>query len=718
MGDILQPGETAGTIPSTGWQNYTIAYATGLRGSSNSARLASIVTNSQDSPFDTRSGITTDALRVEVEIDADTDSPTYGERLDYQFYAYGYDDSTEPPTYLGGWRTDKFEKKSMSGYELQTLDLAALKTAGASRICVVLLHKTDTSEAITAADAAHLLIYRKTSVVDTLRSETAAATETDKTLTVPDKAADAKTVGDWIDDREIVTGADKGLYIESPWTTGRGIRTGAEASDYYIHIRPNKFSYVPRDTVRIQAGEGYFFYLMGYDENDECIGYYNASSWSTSWVDYRWRTSIDPRPLYETVSYIRMNVCKGTGTARTDVAGTYSVADLEEIDTDVITDAENPAIVYVKESDAWKDEEIRREKHDRIGLGAVMLGSPQICICDNPGDANYNTGSVEEDVYPAWDALCTAYPDWIRRVDSDEEPFGLSSHEEGEDSIPLRHYQLCNQHPLVSTRSDMAQSGTNNIWDQIYSLRRVMLTGGVHGGERDGVWAPYHFCAELLSSDEAWAQWIRCNVLLDIVPVLNPWGYNHFPEQQELDYPGRLNADGININRDYLTQESPEAQAICGYIESLNGDVWASLDCHTTHVSPYHGWGAGYVATPQWNPALDIVMRQANQVFAACWQDWEPIVSRYPVSRDGAASQYITTAFRPYMFGSPSDNDGTQCDFMITKGITPYAVTVETPETRDTSHPENQGPFCKLIMDTLGNLIQMFASMPYRLGVD
>ena len=75
----------------------------------------------------------------------------------------------------------------------------------------------------------------------------------------------------------------------------------------------------------------------------------------------------------------------------------------------------------------------------------------------------------------------------------------------------------------------------------------VLLTSGVHSDEKTSMMALYNFVASLFDSSNRIATEIRNSMMFRIVPLVNPWGYDHTTTNNE----GRRNARGVNLNRNF-----------------------------------------------------------------------------------------------------------------------------------------------------------------------
>jgi len=189
----------------------------------------------------------------------------------------------------------------------------------------------------------------------------------------------------------------------------------------------------------------------------------------------------------------------------------------------------------------------------------------------------------------------STYQDVIAFVDSLKmggSPFAFGSigkTTEGRD-IPY----LIASHPVVTTPAEAK------------ALHRpiVYVQGNIHAGEIEGKDALLALVRDLLSSSR------RPNVLDSIVliavPIYNADGNERFAPQSvnRADQNGpemvgqRANAQGLDLNRDYIKAEAPETRASLAMFNAWDPDVF--VDLHTTDGS-YHGYNLTYA--PSLNPA-------------------------------------------------------------------------------------------------------------------
>ena len=157
---------------------------------------------------------------------------------------------------------------------------------------------------------------------------------------------------------------------------------------------------------------------------------------------------------------------------------------------------------------------------------------------------------------------------------------------------------------------------------------RVWLQGAIHGGEVAGKEALLMLLRDLATGGHA--EWSSSLVLL-VAPVYNadghermgpdtrPWQFGPFAGAGE-----RANAQGLDLNRDHMKLESPEARALVRAYEAWDPHV--VVDLHTTNGTE-HAYHLTYAPPlhPNTHPAIDALVRD----------EWLPAVARAVERTDG-----------------------------------------------------------------------------------
>jgi hypothetical protein len=133
---------------------------------------------------------------------------------------------------------------------------------------------------------------------------------------------------------------------------------------------------------------------------------------------------------------------------------------------------------------------------------------------------------------------------------------------------------------------------------------RVYIQANVHAGEVEGKEAMLALVRDIARGGHP--EWLDSMVLL-VAPIYNADGNervtltNRGPQHGPVAGAGtRANAQGLNINRDYIKLETPEARSMIGLLNDFDPHVM--LDLHTTNGS-YHAYHLTYETAN--NPAVD-----------------------------------------------------------------------------------------------------------------
>ena len=145
--------------------------------------------------------------------------------------------------------------------------------------------------------------------------------------------------------------------------------------------------------------------------------------------------------------------------------------------------------------------------------------------------------------------------------------------------------------PLVVLSSEGARTPA-----QVRALDRpvMLVINGIHAGEVEGKEASMAWMRDLLRQDHGLLE----RLTLVVVPLFNPDGNDRIdPENRKLDLSKlsghigpiggvgtRVNAAGINLNRDYLRHDAAEMRALSRRVyQAFNPHL--TVDCHATNGS-------------------------------------------------------------------------------------------------------------------------------------
>ncbi len=132
----------------------------------------------------------------------------------------------------------------------------------------------------------------------------------------------------------------------------------------------------------------------------------------------------------------------------------------------------------------------------------------------------------------------------------------------------------------------------------------VFVQANIHAGEVEGKEAMLHLSRRIVAGD---LQTLLDKLVILIAPIYNADGNERINVANRTAQYGpiggvgtRENANGMDLNRDYMKLESPEANALVGLMNRW--DPHLTVDLHTTNGS-YHGYHLTYA--PTLNPNAD-----------------------------------------------------------------------------------------------------------------
>ncbi len=164
---------------------------------------------------------------------------------------------------------------------------------------------------------------------------------------------------------------------------------------------------------------------------------------------------------------------------------------------------------------------------------------------------------------------------------------------------------------------------------------RILINANIHGGEVEGKEACLMLLREIATG--AHDALLRDAVLL-FVPDFNADGNDALAANQRRGQNGprqigrRANAQGLDLNRDFVKAESPEVRGLLGAIKAFDPHLF--IDLHTTNGS-HHGYHLTYA------PSLSANVDAELDGFAR--QDFLPAVTEALQEQDG---------FRAFHYGN------------------------------------------------------------------
>jgi len=215
---------------------------------------------------------------------------------------------------------------------------------------------------------------------------------------------------------------------------------------------------------------------------------------------------------------------------------------------------------------------------------------------------------------------------------------------------------LRSKYPNIITRATIGNdsSGAYPIYEYCFTPpafeQTFFITAGIHGDEPEGYWGTYYFLKEIYDSNltNKRLRYIRDKVRIVVIPVVNPWGYSNFT---------RLNANGINLNRNYdvfwgetggdSQGETPFSQketlAVKNTIDKYNAEFSFHLDMHTvpqgySEAGLYGGYcyvKPNSLLNEQLHTLQDYLINSWNKNYSKSLQ------TRYPDNDNSNTSNYV-----------------------------------------------------------------------------
>ena len=175
---------------------------------------------------------------------------------------------------------------------------------------------------------------------------------------------------------------------------------------------------------------------------------------------------------------------------------------------------------------------------------------------------------------------------------------------------------------------------------------RVHIQGNVHAGEVEGKESAQMLMRELAAG--AHADWLRSTVFL-ITPIFNADGNesmsltNRGRQNGPINGMGtRANAQGLNINRDFMKLDTPEGRAFAKLW--VDYDPHVGIDLHTSNGSN-HAYLLTY--SPPLNPNTSGIIMNVLK------DEWFPFVTRHIKATHGWETFYYGNASSPAGRGRP-----------------------------------------------------------------
>lgn len=260
-------------------------------------------------------------------------------------------------------------------------------------------------------------------------------------------------------------------------------------------------TYISKNIDKIVSpNANYTFGLFAYQENGTFVGVWNGSTWQLS-GNY-WNSFVDG--LIE----------KGY---RYKVVWNKNNANITPVDVRPIL----KAITYNFETVSDL-----KDKADNKLIFDTLVNEPFKC----PAYDSITGGNIATfaEIYTKFDALVTAYPDYIAKTKIGEA--------NNDANLPIYKYVFKPKRPHYE------ESRSTRV-------ANILLIGGEHG-EQIGATCVYNVMEQICNNWQSnpLLEALRFNPIFTVIPVLNVWGY---------DNGSRVNANQVNLNRNYGTGWTP-----------------------------------------------------------------------------------------------------------------------------------------------------------------
>lgn len=268
-------------------------------------------------------------------------------------------------------------------------------------------------------------------------------------------------------------------------------------------------------------------------------------------------------------------------------------------------------------------------------------------------------------IYDIYDALAKQYPEYVQKQTMGQ-VFGKD--------FNRYTFRPC---PMENT-SDFA-----------HTPFKVCIVTSIHGYEQGCGWTAAHFFRLLCENEkDPHLAFLRRNILFDVIPVANPWGFSQNK---------RCNGNGVDLNRNFAPGfiydmdtaskywggtapcSEEETRLLMAFIQE-NKDAQVVLD--------YHNISKGY---PLFYVYEEEDVQLAYSVFAALSDKWKAEYPQFP------QKEFLGRV-------KPNGGEGMFADYLRTENL--WVLTMETPWTMPIIGAEQyDAPTIRCALDVLANTL-------------
>lgn len=318
----------------------------------------------------------------------------------------------------------------------------------------------------------------------------------------------------------------------------------------------------------------------------------------------------------------------------------------------------------------------------------VRVGVPQLYLSE-PTSAEYvglNTVPTSE-LYANYDELVAENPDMFTR----QADLGNVTRIEDSEVFAIRSYRLdFTKNTLFDHEpsNDEVVTSSKNLYAKYYGKpRKILVNGGMHGEEKTPCWGLMLAFKAILESSDPWATFIKNNFVFEIIPCLNPAGW---------DMCRRGNCNNLVLNRDEAINE-PETLMYMDWI-AANKDAFILIDVHGTQGR------FAYAPVNRAEPICDQVLKTTLQLSTFFYPNWKEFWE----------SQYTGygTTYAPFLLAKFSKMDGSswtlgRLNYRMFHECGMRAFAIETPDNfYSGAIGSNDLRNCKITKDLFINYLQ------------
>lgn len=272
------------------------------------------------------------------------------------------------------------------------------------------------------------------------------------------------------------------------------------------------------------------------------------------------------------------------------------------------------------------------------GFPAGLYSAPENIPGASTKDPVHLIQSSEQVIYDIYDALAEAYPLHVTK-----QIMGTVG------SKNINRYTFSNF--SLSNSSDFAVKPF-----------KVCIVTAIHGYEQGCAWTAAHFFRLLYERrEDPHLGFLRRNVVFDVIPVANPWGFANNM---------RKNQNGVDLNRNFNAEfcgtKPPESSEYAGSypgseIETQVLMQFISENKDARVVLDYHNIGKGY---PLFYVYGQKDVQLAHAVFTELTEKWQKEYPEFP---------------KDQILGwvKPNGHEGMFADYLIQQNL--WVLTMETP---------------------------------------